>query len=85
MNARASGLTRTAGYSLPADGGNPLKLDVRGIVPRGNRDRSPGTILGEKRIACARCGREFPESRLSTIPRDAVPGDPRVYVCEECR
>jgi hypothetical protein len=60
-----------------------VKFDFSG-VPKRTRDREPAALLG-KRIACARCDEEFDESELSTIPPDASPGQPRIYVCKNCK
>jgi hypothetical protein len=55
----------------------------KGVLANG-RTRRPGTLLGPRTSTCSRCGREFPEDRLSTIPPKAKPGDSRIYVCESC-
>ena len=60
-----------------------MKFDFSG-VPKTQRKREPGSLLGEKRICCSRCGNEFAESELATIPRGAAPGTPRVFVCVSC-
>lgn len=60
-----------------------MKFDFSGVA-KSKRDREPGTVLGEKRICCHRCGVEYPESELATIPPNAEPGRPRVYVCKNC-
>ncbi len=62
-----------------------MKLDLAGKKLTAQRDREPGTVLGEKRISCFRCGEEFPASRLSTVPPGNEPGRPRIYVCGRCR
>ena len=62
-----------------------MKFDLTSRRPQIQRDRAPGSILGEKRICCARCDAEFPEDELSTIPPKAEPGYPRIYVCRNCR
>lgn len=62
-----------------------MKFDLSARRPQIQRDREPGSLLGEKRICCSRCDVEFPENELSTIPPDAGPGRPRIYVCRHCR
>ena len=62
-----------------------MRFDLVGKKPRISRDREPGTVLGKKRISCARCGVEYPTSELSTIPPGDEPGRPRIYVCRDCR
>jgi len=52
------------------------------IRPRRSKpEEDPGSLFGEKLITCVRCGREFPASKLKTIPPNAGPDSPRIYVC----
>jgi hypothetical protein len=53
--------------------------------PRRSDPRTaPGSLLGEKRASCSRCGRELPMSRLRWHPPGARPGATRVLVCGKC-
>lgn len=60
------------------------KFEASG-VRKTERERSPGTLLGNRMTPCFRCGREVPEADLSPVPPDAGPGDPRVLVCSNCK
>jgi hypothetical protein len=48
---------------------------------RSNLNTSPGSLLGEKRIACVRCCNEFPVSQLKKIPPKS---DSYRYICLNC-
>lgn len=49
---------------------------------RSDSNASPGSLLGEKQIACCRCGEEFPASELRKIRRGF--GNDSLFVCEGC-
>lgn len=49
---------------------------------RSDPNASPGSLLGEKWIACYRCGREFRASELREIRRGS--GNDSLFVCEGC-
>lgn len=60
-----------------------MKFDVSG-VPKPPKDRRPGSLLGERRVACFRCGDERAESELTTVPPGAPSGTSRIFVCAAC-
>ncbi len=51
---------------------------------RSDPEAEPGSLLGERRVACFRCRREFPESALKVRPPGAGPGKPRILICPPC-
>jgi hypothetical protein len=63
-----------------------VKFDFSGTTKSlKERKIRDGEELPEPRLNCYRCGADLPESELSTIPPNAEPGQPRIYVCENCR
>lgn len=49
---------------------------------RSDPTASPGSLLGENRIACVRCGEEFSVGELREILRSK--GSDKLYVCKKC-
>jgi len=53
--------------------------------PSGLRARPEAReLLGPRITTCFRCGREFPERELRTVPPNAPPGVARILVCVDC-
>lgn len=67
-----------------------MKLPISGrtrplTTKRTNLEDAPGSLLGEKRACCARCGGEFRASELSAYPPGRREGQPRILVCGDCK